>query len=253
MGPVMRERLFSCVSGVLLGLACLAWPARASSEDAAAFIKQMIDFVGSSVVECSQEVRDRHAGLETECATFGADFSSWKLKTDQLSRRHDVLGRAARDSAWTLRGGKYEREYDVVGTEVSVRFDAKTHLVVLAYEPGGDDVAEAETVVAEDGSGPRMAGFDGVGTPKLVRESRVEPAYPPEAKQEGIEGSVILDAVITVEGEVSQLSVLRCRPEGRGFEAAALEAVKQWRYEPAIYRGEPTDVTFTIYVEFALP
>ena len=98
-----------------------------------------------------------------------------------------------------------------------------------------------------------MAGFDGVSTPKLISESRVEPAYPPKAEEAGIEGSVILDAVITKDGEVSELSVLKCRPEGQGFEEAALEAVRQWRYEPASDRGEPTDVTFTIYVEFALP
>lgn len=250
---MMRKILFLSGTVVVLLLTCLVVPARASSEAATVFVGQMIDHVGALVVDCSQETRDRYPGFEMTCATFGAGFSSWKLKTDQFSRRHDVMGRPARDSAWTLRRGRYEREYDVVGTEVSVSFDARTHLIVLAYEPGGDDIAEPEPVVSNDGSRPRMAGFDGVGTPQLVRESRVEPTYPTKAEEAGIEGSVILDAVITKDGEVAELSVLRCRPEGQGFEEAALEAVKQWRYEPASYRGEPTDVTFTIYVEFALP
>jgi TonB family protein len=84
---------------------------------------------------------------------------------------------------------------------------------------------------------------------KLV--SKVEPAYPPACKTEGIEGSVVVQAVISKEGDVIKLEVLNQLVDPRLVEAA-VEAVKQWKYQPTLLNGAPIEVVTQIDVNFIL-
>jgi TonB family protein len=80
--------------------------------------------------------------------------------------------------------------------------------------------------------------------------NRVMPAYPEDAQERGAEGTVFLQAVIGVEGQVLSLkSINDADPE---FVKAALEAVRQWRYQPTLLNGEPVEVVTTITVAFRL-
>jgi len=81
----------------------------------------------------------------------------------------------------------------------------------------------------------------------LIR--RVEPQYPPIAKQIHLEGSVILKAIISREGNIERLEVA----SGPGVLAlAAKEAVGQWKYRPYLLNGEPIEVETEITVNFVL-
>ena len=82
---------------------------------------------------------------------------------------------------------------------------------------------------------------------KLI--SRVQPAYPPLALQARIQGNVVLHAIISKEGAVSELQVLSGHPL---LVNAALEAVRQWRYSPTLLSGQPVEVETTITVSFVL-
>lgn len=78
---------------------------------------------------------------------------------------------------------------------------------------------------------------------------RVLPVYPSLAKQMRIQGTVNLRSIIAKDGTVQYLEVL----EGHPFLAkAALEAVRQWRYQPTLLNGEPVEVVTTIAVNFRL-
>ena len=79
--------------------------------------------------------------------------------------------------------------------------------------------------------------------------SRVQPIYPPLARQSRIEGSVVLHAVINKDGEVSELQVLSGHPL---LVNAALDAVRQWRYSPTLLSGQALEVETTITVTFVL-
>ncbi len=79
--------------------------------------------------------------------------------------------------------------------------------------------------------------------------NRVNPVYPPEAKTAGIEGTVILHAIISKEGTVESLTVVSGPGELAG---SAIDAVKQWTYKPYLLNGEPTAVETTITVNFKL-
>jgi protein TonB len=79
--------------------------------------------------------------------------------------------------------------------------------------------------------------------------NRVQPLYPPLAKQARISGTVRLQAVIAKDGTVQELQVLSGHPL---LVAAALDAVRQWRYQPTLLNGEPVEVVTTIDVVFTL-
>lgn len=71
--------------------------------------------------------------------------------------------------------------------------------------------------------------------------SRPEPAYPQQALARGIEGDVILEFTVTATGTTRDLRVLDANPAGV-FEAAALAAAHEFRYQPRIVAGTPVDV-----------
>ena len=82
---------------------------------------------------------------------------------------------------------------------------------------------------------------------KLVRQPK--PNYPPLAKQARISGIVHLAAVISKDGTIQDLKVIGGHPL---LIPAALEAVKQWVYQPTLLNGEPVEVSTQIDVNFTL-
>ena len=88
---------------------------------------------------------------------------------------------------------------------------------------------------------------------KMVRPVRIsgaEPHYTEIARRARLEGVVILRAIISREGLVQDLSVVK--PLGLGLEDAAAAAVENWRFEPATLDGEPVDVIYRVTVRFNL-
>jgi TonB family protein len=81
--------------------------------------------------------------------------------------------------------------------------------------------------------------------PKFVRI--VDPVYPPEAKEKGIEGVVILEVMTDIHGKVAKIRILRSIPE---LDQAAEDAVWLWEYAPLIIDGKPRPVIFTVTVRF---
>jgi len=82
---------------------------------------------------------------------------------------------------------------------------------------------------------------------KLVRQPH--PVYPPLAKQARIQGTVKLSAIISKDGTIQKLEVISGHPL---LVPAALEAVKQWVYQPTLLNGEPVEVITQIDVNFTL-
>ena len=100
--------------------------------------------------------------------------------------------------------------------------------------------------------GPLLAGVGGVTNPTRIAESYIQPVYPELARKAKIEGKVFLQAVVEKYGDVGEVALLRCNRPGLGFEESAIEAVEQWRYEPATQAGRPVDVFITVIVDFTL-
>jgi TonB family protein len=82
---------------------------------------------------------------------------------------------------------------------------------------------------------------------KLVRQPR--PEYPPLAKQARIQGVVQLQVVIAADGTVKDIAVISGHPL---LVPAALDAVKQWQYQPTLLNGQPVEVLTQVDVNFTL-
>ncbi len=76
---------------------------------------------------------------------------------------------------------------------------------------------------------------------------RVSPHYPEFARSLKAEGRVTLRLSVLPDGSVGDAAVEECTRRGVGFEAAALNAVKRWRYEPEPLRSRPRTVVVTIH------
>ncbi len=123
--------------------------------------------------------------------------------------------------------------------------------IILAIGP----VTEAVEVVGkaprpqETGTPRRIRVGGNVQAAKLV--STTKPAYPPGAEAAGIEGTVLLRAVISTGGDLLGLSVMNQSVDAE-LASAAMDTVKQWHYEPTLLNGLPVEVVTTIAVTFRL-
>jgi TonB family protein len=126
----------------------------------------------------------------------------------------------------------------------------------VLLQPGSMTESVEVTAKAEPGtrsatpSGPphriRVGGLVQAG--KLIEQKK--PEYPEKARVRGTEGAVLLEAVISMEGIPLNWKVLSSPDPD--LSEAAIEAVRQWRYEPTLLNGEPIEVVTTISVRFRL-
>ena len=87
-----------------------------------------------------------------------------------------------------------------------------------------------------------------VKAPDVIR--RVDATYTEEARKERISGIVILEALVDKTGVVKDAIVLKGLPHG--LSESALDAIKQWQFQPGTLNGEPVDVIFNLTVNFKI-
>lgn len=86
-----------------------------------------------------------------------------------------------------------------------------------------------------------------VKAPELVQ--KVQPDYPPVARVAHVEGKVVIDAIISKDGDVIGERAI----SGPGLLVqSALSAVKQWKYKPTYLNGQPVDLAMQVTVDFTL-
>lgn len=131
---------------------------------------------------------------------------------------------------------------------------------VVGGVPGGVPGGQAGGVLGGiiGGSGPglppppkptqsRIRVGGNVQAAKMVRQ--VQPIYPQIAKTAHVSGTIILHAVISKDGSVQELTYISGPPL---LMKAAMDAVREWRYQPTLLNGEPVEVDTTISVIFTL-
>ena len=86
--------------------------------------------------------------------------------------------------------------------------------------------------------------------PRLIKE--VKPVYTEEAKQERIQGSVLMRVVVEADGTVGDVEVTKSLDAVHGLDDEAIRAVRQWRFSPARKDGKPVTVSVDIEMTFTL-
>lgn len=118
------------------------------------------------------------------------------------------------------------------------------HVMVV---PGDSE----KPVVTDKTSGKpsRLAVGGTVEAAKLIK--KVQPVYPESAKSAGVQGTVVLHAVIGTDGEPLSLRIMNSQVDP-DLARSAVEAVSQWRYTPTLLNGNPIEVDTTITVNYSL-
>lgn len=117
-------------------------------------------------------------------------------------------------------------------------------MLVATYVGTGDD--DGTMLPLPDRRAPLRIGGT-IGPPTKILD--VKPDYPADALAARIQGVVIVESTIDIEGAVSDVRVLRSIP---GLDEAAVAAVRQWRYTPTLLNGEAVPVIMTATVNFTL-
>jgi protein TonB len=111
----------------------------------------------------------------------------------------------------------------------------------------GSVLSSMPTVAPKIATPQRVRVSSGVVSGLLLR--RVNPVYPPLARQARIQGVVLLQAQISKTGDIENLQLISGHPM---LAPAAIEAVKQWKYKPYLLNGEPVEVDTQVQVNFTL-
>ena len=112
--------------------------------------------------------------------------------------------------------------------------------------PGPTGVALTVPAPPRPTEQPRRVG-SGLNPPRRI--AYTAPVYPQVAVSARMEGIVILEATIDAQGAVQNVTVLRSLPL---LDRAAIEAVRQWRYEPTRLNGQAIPIIMTVTVNFSL-
>ena len=121
--------------------------------------------------------------------------------------------------------------------------------------PGGNCPGCTGTGMEGPGSGedgPFQSWAAGLIPPRIIPSSRALPQYPDLARRAGLQGTVILLVVVEADGSIGEIEVIRSPDQRWGFDLAAIDAVKEWRYEPALMNAQPVAAYIQVMVEFAL-
>jgi len=87
-----------------------------------------------------------------------------------------------------------------------------------------------------------------VKPPVVIR--RANPFYPESARRNNVMGVVVLEVLVGKDGRVKETAVRKGLPEG--LSQAAIDAVRQWEFEPGTLNGEPVDIIFDLTIAFRL-
>jgi TonB family protein len=112
------------------------------------------------------------------------------------------------------------------------------------------DPADLEKALVATPALPRLGVPVSQGTAGGVLVHKVQPLYPAEARRMHVQGNVVIDAVVTTQGQVNDLKLVSGDPI---LAQAAMDAVRRWRYTPYSLNGQPIPKETRITISFIAP
>ena len=142
----------------------------------------------------------------------------------------------------------YQSPASAVASDVSVSDTSESGTSSASdTRSGTDTIAGEPEVISESGDIDYIPNIEVAG-PQY--KSKVDPEYPSLAKEIGRQGEVVLETIINEDG--IPVDIIPRTLLGAGLETAAIEALKQTRFYPAIYRGAPIPTCVAIRYKFTL-
>jgi TonB family protein len=240
-GLSLKSRLLTALSAfcLLLPLAVLRLPAQNVSGKFSGTIR---DVSGASVPNATIIMTNKKANIDVEMTTSDA-AGNFVFKAVPAGE-YDLKA---------LKRGFEEYKAPQVVLEPGREASRNVTLEIAAVMDEVDVVAEgtAKPLPSSGTSGKPARLRVGGDVEAAKRLNLVTPVYPQAAKAAGIQGTVILHAIIGMDGTPLSLRVMNgdIDPE---LTRSAVEAVSKWRYRPTLLNGEPIEVDTTIMVNFKL-
>jgi protein TonB len=108
-----------------------------------------------------------------------------------------------------------------------------------ALAPAGVDFGGSGEGGLATGGAPQLA-LGGGSDRSAVPQVRIEPDYPPQAKERGIEGWITVRFTVAKDGSVKDVVIVAAKPE-RIWDRNTIRAVSNWKYQPKIKDGKPVE------------
>jgi protein TonB len=148
---------------------------------------------------------------------------------------------------WRYAPAMHDGEPVDVTMEIRVEFSPEEVLQQKRWH----QIEEGLKAVARDGiytEGAHVAGEDGVTYPVAVRQKKA--LYPHGARIRGIRTSVVLLALVDAEGHVTDIPLGHSQNNDYPFKEAAMQSVREWRFQPATNDGQPVAAYHWVRVDF---
>lgn len=177
----------------------------------------------------------------------GADkYAAASLKEAQTAQ-------AALDAELKAQEGKliksYDRARELAVAAKTAADKAVTDATSERERAEADEARKAKAAAAKREKLAKAIHVGGQVRPP-VRIKEVAPVYPAIAQSARVQGDVVIEATIDEEGKVADARVVKSVPL---LDQAALDAVRQWEYQPSLLNGVPTAVVMTVTVKFTRP
>ena len=201
----------------------------------------------------------RQAGIQGTVVLKVEINKTGDVESVQLVSGHPMLAPAAIEAVrqWKYKPYLLNGDPVAVETNVTVNFTLSEKPPaegVVGSVPGGLPEGEKGGIApSTEGDVPRPA------VPQRVRVSRgveqgllvtkIPPQYPQEAKDQQIQGVVLMAVTIDKEGNVAKIELISGHP---ALAPAAIDAVKQWKYKPYLLNQTPVEVDTQVQVNFTL-
>jgi TonB family protein len=166
-----------------------------------------------------------------------------EVRDTKLVSGHPMLAPAATEAVKQWRYKPYISDDKPVEVETVVRVNFRMPDGPDSRTPGGLPAGSPPRVVV-----PQLVRVS-AGVMQGLLDHKVDPEYPADAKENHIEGTVMLNVDVDSDGNVARVELVSGHPM---LAPAAMDAVLQWTYRPFVLNGAPTPVETTVQVQFAL-
>jgi TonB family protein len=201
-----------------------------------------------------QETKSPSGTAVVEHKGTGAAQIAGELGTRAVSRSS-----AASKSGDSIAAGEKKNASALEAGAVRSRESVPPEGGLLVYENGKEvfrmpPAAQGDPARGNESGVERAAEVEPAGTAADIAEGsvlhRVEPEYPEAARQQQMQGPVVLDVRIGRDGSVQDVNVVSGQ---RVLADAAIAAVKQWRFKPRVLKGQPVEMQTRVTLNFKMP
>ena len=217
-----------------------------AAEGPEALSHRIVSAIDAPIAPCPVETHDYLPSRVVTCleATIGASEFKDLVDRTVADFRGTAGGQPTPRGEWLPTDLSLRRFLDFPETTLFVEYLTRSKRIVVSYPkplPYRDatDAADPTSVPA------------GLEKPRLIEKSHPPLRYPALAQPMRIDATIALRVVVQKDGTLRDVCVVPTRWKGQlGFEYAAFESVKSWRFTPARRAGEPVEASTTVRVRF---